>query len=124
MELPTYKYPYTSRLFECYEEGCVKKFLYQGNLVNHLTVGKYKELHSKKFPSCRKPTKKGFRELRNSNSFSRVIGKLSGFLKTKNRFPNRFKFPIVTNSETQQGFRVSKTDNFLGKLFMFPNLFP
>ena len=37
----TYKYPYTSRLFEYYEEGCVKKFLYQGNLVNHLTVEKH-----------------------------------------------------------------------------------
>ena len=40
----TYKYSYTSRLFECYEEGCVKKFLYQGNLVNHLTVGKHQRL--------------------------------------------------------------------------------
>ena len=30
-----------SRLFECYEEGCVKTFSYQGNLVNHLGTGKH-----------------------------------------------------------------------------------
>ena len=35
---------YISRLFECYEEGCVKKFLKPGNLVNHLVIGKHQRL--------------------------------------------------------------------------------
>jgi len=35
---------YVSRLFDCYEEGCVKKFFKPGNLVNHLVVGKHQRL--------------------------------------------------------------------------------
>jgi len=39
-----HKNTYVSRLFDCYEEGCVKKFLDPGNLVNHLVVGKHQRL--------------------------------------------------------------------------------
>ncbi|CAF0886741.1 unnamed protein product [Didymodactylos carnosus] len=35
---------YVSRLFDCYEEGCVKKFLNPGNLVKHLATGKHQRL--------------------------------------------------------------------------------
>ncbi|CAF3420316.1 unnamed protein product [Rotaria socialis] len=35
---------FVSRLFDCYEEGCIKKFLNPGNLVSHLVVGKHQRL--------------------------------------------------------------------------------
>ena len=35
---------YINRLFDCYEEGCVKKFLKPGNLINHLAAGKHQRL--------------------------------------------------------------------------------
>ena len=35
---------YVSHLFDCYEEGCIKKFLKPGNLVNHLITGKHHRL--------------------------------------------------------------------------------
>jgi hypothetical protein len=40
----THKNTYVSRLFDCNEEGCVKKFLNPGNLVNHLATGKHQRL--------------------------------------------------------------------------------
>ncbi|CAF1444867.1 unnamed protein product [Didymodactylos carnosus] len=40
----THEAAHVSRLFECYEEGCVKTFLRQGNLVNHLVAGKHQRL--------------------------------------------------------------------------------
>ena len=35
---------YTSRLFDFYEEGRVRKFLNPGNLVNHLVIGKHQRV--------------------------------------------------------------------------------
>ena len=37
----TRKDTYISRRFGCYEEGCIKKFLNPGSLVNHLATGKH-----------------------------------------------------------------------------------
>ena len=39
--IDNHKNVYVSRLFDCYEEGYVKKFLNAGNLVNYLVAGKY-----------------------------------------------------------------------------------
>ena len=40
----TSKNIYINRLFDCYEEGCVKQFLKLGNLINHLAAGKRQSL--------------------------------------------------------------------------------